>query len=214
MRIGILGSGVVGQTLGSGLINLGYEIKLGTRDPSKLKEWQEKVGSKGSVGSFSDAAKFGEVVFIATKWDGTENAINLAGKENFAGKIVVDVTNTLDFSTGKLTLHPAIKYPKSASQFIKEWAGTKAVVKAFNIIPAHVMTNPKQFSDGVPDLFIAGDDEGKDFVKEIAKKWGWHDVIDMGGMNATFWLDMMGMISVSYGVKYNDWKFAYKFLRK
>ncbi len=100
MRIGIIGSGIVAQQLGLGLTRLSHEVKLGTRDVSKLEEWKKQAGIKASVGSNEDAAKFGELIVLATGWAGTENALNLAGKQNFAGKIVMDVTNPLDFSKG------------------------------------------------------------------------------------------------------------------
>ena len=100
MKAGIIGSGTVGQQLGLGLSRLGYEVKIGTRNVSKLKEWQEKAGEKSSVGSNEEAAIFGEIILLATSWAGTENAINLSGKKNFANKVVIDVTNPLDFSQG------------------------------------------------------------------------------------------------------------------
>ena len=210
MKIGILGSGVVGQTLGIGLVSQGHEVKLGTRDPSKLKEWLSKVGNKASAGSFSDAAKFGEAVFIATLWLGTENAINLAGKPNFVGKIVVDVTNPLDFSNGKP--EPAVSYPLSACEQIQNWLPQSKVVKAFNTSPAHLQTNPKTLGDA--DLFVAGNDDAKKFVREIAKKWGWSDVIDMGDVKAAYWVEMLGLAVINYGFRHNDWNFALKLLRK
>src|SRR3989344_3273903 len=206
MRIGILGSGVVGQTLGLGLINQGYDVKIGTRDPSKLNDWKVKAGDKGSVGSFEEAAKFSEVIILATLWAGTENVIKMAKKDNLKGKIIVDVTNPLDFSKGGPGL--ATKYPESAAEHVKKWTDAK-VVKAFNIIPAHIMVNPRML--GEADLFIAGDEEGKEFVKKIAKNWGWNDIIDMGDIKASWWVEMLGMTVINYGVKYNDWNFAVKF---
>lgn len=100
MKIGVVGSGVVAQQLGLGLIKLGHEVKLGTRDVSKLNEWKKQAGGKASAGSNEEAAKFGDLILLATGWAGTENAINLAGKSNFSGKTVIDVTNPLDFSKG------------------------------------------------------------------------------------------------------------------
>ena len=81
MKIGILGSGVVGQTLGLGLIRQGHQVMIGTRDTSKLNEWQGRASSSGFVGSFEETAKFGEVIFLATLWTGTENAIKMAKKK-------------------------------------------------------------------------------------------------------------------------------------
>ncbi len=210
MKIGILGSGNVAQSLGTGLVQQGHEVKLGTRDAEKLNEWLTKTGSKASVGSFADAAKFGEAVFICTLGIGTENAITMAGKNHFSGKIVVDVTNPLDFS--EMPPKMSVQYPDSMSQRIQRIIPDAKIVKAFNTVSAPVMTNPKQL--GEADLFVAGNDEAKQFVKEIAKKWGWHDVIDLGDMKATYWIEALGMLVITYGIKYNDWNFALRFLRK
>jgi 8-hydroxy-5-deazaflavin:NADPH oxidoreductase len=102
MKIGILGSGDVGRKLGDGFIELGHIVKIGTRDPNKdeVVQWVSKYNEqedRASSGTFSEAASFGEIVVIATSWDGTSNAIKLADPKNFAGKVVIDVTNPLDF---------------------------------------------------------------------------------------------------------------------
>jgi len=217
MRIGILGSGVVGQTLGLGLINQGYDVKIGTRDPSKLNDWKVEVKSINPAdfepqGNYVNIYRFLEELSKHHQGypvAGTENAIKMAKKDNLKGKIIVDVTNPLDFSKGGPGL--ATKYPESAAEHVKKWTDAK-VVKAFNIIPAHIMVNPRML--GEADLFIAGDEEGKEFVKKIAKNWGWNDIIDMGDIKASWWVEMLGMTVINYGVKYNDWNFAVKFLRK
>lgn len=105
MKIGILGSGNVGRKLGDGFIELGHMVKIGTRDPNKgeIIQWVSKHDEqegKASSGTLSEAASFGEIVVIATSWDGTSNAIKLADPKNFARKVVIDVTNPLDFSKG------------------------------------------------------------------------------------------------------------------
>src|SRR5512135_1163196 len=96
MNIGILGSGPVGQNLGLGFARDGHRVKIGTRHPKKLSGWLSQAGKNASVGSFEEAAKFGEMLVFCVKWTGAENAIKLAGKGNFAGKTVIDVTNPLD----------------------------------------------------------------------------------------------------------------------
>ncbi len=211
MRIGIIGSGIVGQTLGSGLINLGNEVKIGSRNPKKLDEWVKNAGINGSASSNSEAASFGQIIIIATQWSGTKNAIDLAGHDNFHGKIVIDVTNPLDFSSGGPK--PAVTYPDSAAGMVQKWLPDAKIVKAFNIVPAHVMVNPK-INGTSADLFIAGDAEAKKFASGIAKKWGWDKIIDMGGLESAYLIEMLAMLSIQYGIKYNDWNFAYKFLQK
>ena len=103
MKIGILGSGDVGRKLADGLIEIGQEVKIGTRDPTKeyLVQWvrNHATDEKASVGTFAEAAAFGELVIIATLWNGIANAIELANPtKNIMGKIVIDVTNPLHFS--------------------------------------------------------------------------------------------------------------------
>jgi len=98
MKVGIIGSGVVGQQLGHGFLRSGHQVKIGTRDQAKLSGWKKDAGQNASTGSVKEAAEFGEIIVLATKWEGTENALSSAGKENFAGKLVIDVTNQNDDS--------------------------------------------------------------------------------------------------------------------
>src|SRR3989338_4437189 len=162
-KIGILGSGAVGQSLGNGFLKLGYEVKIGTRDPSKLKDWLKNAGKKASVGSFNEAASYGNIIVLCTKWTGTENAINLAGKENFKDKIAIDVTNPLLFEEEGKAPKLALAYPKSAGVIVQKLLPKAKVVKAFNIVTAAYMCNPK-LKEGIPDMFIAGNDEAKKIV--------------------------------------------------
>jgi 8-hydroxy-5-deazaflavin:NADPH oxidoreductase len=123
MKIGIIGSGMVAQQLGFGFLKSGYEVKLGTRHPEKLEEWRKKAGEKASIGSFEDTAKFGEIIVLATLWanNAAENAIKMAGKKNFAGKVVMDVTNPL--APGEEGQPPklALGYPQSAGALVQSW---------------------------------------------------------------------------------------------
>jgi 8-hydroxy-5-deazaflavin:NADPH oxidoreductase len=213
MKIGIIGSGVVGQELGKGFIRLGHEVKIGTRDISKLSDWQKQAGVKGTAGSFEEAAKFGELMVLATFWSGTENAIKLAGIENFSNKILIDATNPLDFSQGPLP-KMAVSPGNSGGEQIQKWLPKSKVVKAFNTISAHIMINPK-LEEGEPDLFIAGnDDAAKKEVTSFAEKLGWKSVIDMGDISQAYWLETLAMIWIYYGFKFNNWTHAFKLLKK
>ena len=123
MKVGILGSGDVGRRLGDGLIELGHMVKIGTRDPNKdeVVQWVsnhvggEEEEGKALSGTFAKAASFGEMIVIATSWDGTSNAIKMANSKNFAGKVVIDVTNPLDFSKG-MPPRLAVGYTDSAGE--------------------------------------------------------------------------------------------------
>jgi len=212
MKIGIIGSGIEGQQLGLGFIKLRHEVKIGTRDVSKLNEWKKTAGEKGSAGSFEDAAKFGEVIVLATAWVDTENAISMAGKENFKDKILIDVTNPLDFSMGTPP-RLASSLGNSAGEQVQKWLPDAKVVKAFNIVNAYVMCNPK-LEEGTPDLFIAGDNEAKKFVASLAEKWGWASVIDLGDISQAYWLETLTMLWINFAFKNNQWSHAFKLLRK
>lgn len=213
MKIGIIGSGIVGQQLGNGFIKLGHQVKIGTREEAKLVEWKNSAGENAGTGSFQDAALFGEVIVIATNWAGTMNAIKLAGVENFSNKIVIDVTNPLDFSQG-VPPKFAVALGSSGGEQIQNMLQGARVVKAFNTISAFIMVNAPR-EEGVPDLFIAGNDkEAKAFVNDVALQWGWGSVIDIGDISQSFFLEAFAHLWIIYGFKNNNWTHAFKLLKK
>lgn len=212
-KVGIIGSGMVGQSLGNGFIKSGYEVKVGSRDPSKLNEWLSKAGERASVGSFKDAAKFGDIIVIATKWTGTKEAIKLTGKRYFTGKVVIDVTNPLLFEKEGEAPIPALTYPKSAGLTVQKWLPKAKVVKAFNTVNASYMANPK-LEEGTGDIFIAGNDmEAKQAVKDIASGWGW-TVNDIGNINQAYLIESLAMLYIRYAFLNNNWAIAFKLLKK
>jgi hypothetical protein len=213
-KIGILGSGMVGQTLAAGFLRIGCEVKVGTRDVTKLKEWLEKLNNlKASIGTFEDAAKFGDVIVLATHGVATVNAIELAGKNNFKRKVVVDVTNPLDFSGGPPPKF-GITLGNSLGEQIQKHISDAKVVKAFNIVSCQIMINPER-EEGMPDMFIAGNNkDAKKWVNELANEWGWNDCIDIGGIEESYWLEALTMLWVKYGFANNQWSHAFKLLKK
>jgi predicted dinucleotide-binding enzyme len=174
MKIGILGSGDVGRKLADGFIELGHQVKIGSRDPLQIKltQWLDKHDKeKASSGTFAETASFGELIVIATLWTGTADAIRMADSNNFVGKIVIDVTNPLDFTTGmppRLTLG----HTDSAGENVLRMLPDSKVVKAFNIVGNPHMIHP-DFPGGKLTMFICGDyDEAKMVVKnDILKVW-------------------------------------------
>lgn len=214
MRIGILGSGDVGQVLGAGFAGLGHEVKLGTRDPNqgKVKAWVERTGHGVSAGTFDEVATFAEVAVLATLWEGTENAIRRAGPANLTGKVVIDATNPLDFSRGvPPTL--AIGHTNSGGEEVQRWLPQSRVVKAFNTVGNPHMVKP-QFPGGPPDMFICGnDDQAKQTVTELLKSFGW-SVIDLGGIEMSRHLEPLAMIWILYFFKTGTGNHAFKLLRK
>ncbi len=214
MNIGILGTGSVGRTLGTGLIGLGHSVMIGSRDAAKpeLAEWVAANGAAASAGTFEAAAKFGDMIFLCTSWTGAENAVTLAGADNFAGKTVVDVTNPLDFSQGTPPRMAAM--PKaSAAETVQSWLPGAHVVKAFNIVTARFMVDG-EFPEGKADMFIAGDDEGaKAAVTEIvtAFKWNCHD---LGGIGAANLLEYFAMLWIVHGFRTGTWNHAFRMVHK
>lgn len=213
MKIGILGSGDVGQVLGAGFAQRGHQAKMGSRNPAqeKVKNWVKKTGAKASAGTFAEAAAFGEIAILATLWTGTEEAIRLAGSKNLAGKVVIDATNPLDFSTGAPRL--AVGHNDSAGERVQRWLPQSRVVKAFNTVGNPHMVNP-QFPGGPPDMFIGGNDAAaKQTVTDLLKAFGW-SVIDIGGIESSRYLEPLAMLWILYFLKTNTGNHAFKLLRK
>ena len=215
MKVGILGSGDVGRALGSGFVKYGHDTLLGAREAGNAKAagWAAAAGPKAKAGTFADAAAFGEVIVLATLWSGTENALKLAGgPKAFAGKVVLDVTNPLDFSHG---MPPRLTHghTDSGGEQVQRWLPGAKVVKVFNIVGNAHMVNP-DFPGGPPDMMLCGNDEGaKQTVTEICRQFGW-PVIDIGGIEGARLLEPLCILWVIVGARSNNWNHAYKFLRK
>ena len=211
MNVGIIGSGDVAKKLGDSFVELGNSVKIGTRDVNRLSEWMAKHGEQASAGSFSDAAVFGETVVIATSWAGTASAIEMAGPKNMAGKVVIDVTNPLDFSTMPPRL--AIGHTDSAGETIQRLLPDSKVVKAFNIVGNPHMYKPS-FSEGTPTMFICGnDDSAKKTVIDILDSFGWES-IDIGSIEGSRLLEPLAMLWIIYYFRTNTGNHAFKLLRK
>jgi 8-hydroxy-5-deazaflavin:NADPH oxidoreductase len=215
MKVGILGSGDVARTLGTGLVATGHEAKLGTGHPDQpaLAEWATKSSPKGSIGSFAEAASFGEFVMVATRGVAAPEAIRAAGLLRFDGKVVIDVTNPLgpgpDGAPRLVT-----DSGKSNGEVIQELLPKAHVVKAFNIIGNAHMFHPT-FPGGPPDMFICGNDaDAKRTVERLLTEFGWPSVIDIGGIDGARELESLCVLWVKSGIQLNNWDIAFKLLRK
>lgn len=212
MKIGILGSGNVAKVLGNGLLAKGHEVKLGSRTPEKLNDWLEKAQNNASIGTFSEVAEFGEVIFLCTLGNAVQDAIILAGIEKFSNKVIIDVTNPLDFSQGVPPKFTAT-VGNSLGEEIQRLIPQAHVVKAFNTISVNIMVNPK-LEEGTPTLLISGNNpEAKKTVTTIAEDFGW-EVEDLGGIGEAFLIEAQAMLWISYGFKNNHWTHAFKLLKK
>lgn len=216
MKVGILGSGSVGKVIGSAFANLGHEVMLGSREPDRedVKEWKKGAGSKAKAGTFEEAAKFGELAVLATAWSGTENAISLAQPANLAGKVVIDATNPLDFSGPGKPPTLAVAGHDSAGERVQQWIPQGRVVKAFNHVGNMHMFRPS-FPGGPPDMFIAGNDDGaKREVAKVLEAFGWPAAIDLGGIEASRYIEALAMIWILHFFKTGSGAHAFKLLRK
>ena len=210
MKVGILGSGPVGQVLANGFVGAGHEVKIGSRDPGKLAEWVAAAGSLGSAGKFDEAAKFGDVIVLATLGTGTSEAIRIAGAQHFSGKVVIDATNPLDFKGG-MPPKLSVGFDDSLGEQVQRMVADAKVVKAFNTVGNALMINPK-LPGGPPDMFICGDDDGaKQLVAQICKQFGW-GVIDIGGIDGSRYLEPMCLVWVLHGARSGTWNHAFKML--
>ncbi|MEM1043551.1 MAG: NAD(P)-binding domain-containing protein [Bacteroidota bacterium] len=209
MNIGILGSGEVGRTLGAGFAARGHDVHLGTRSPDRneLRQWASDTGA--SVAAFDGAAAFGHVLVLATAWDGTENAVRLAGPDHFAGKTVLDATNPLDFSEGSLRL--AVSGEDSSGERVQAWLPEAHVVKCFNTVGAGLMVDP-DLPGGPPTMFIAGNDEhAKKTAAEVLSAFGWEGV-DLGGIEMSRHLDALAIIWITHAMRTQSRDHAFKLL--
>jgi 8-hydroxy-5-deazaflavin:NADPH oxidoreductase len=214
MKVGVLGTGDVGKVLASAMIQLGHEVKMGSREATNAKsaEWKQKNGERASTGTFAEAAKFGEIIFLCTLWTGTENALQMAGRENFGGKVLIDTTNPLIFEPHQPP-RLALGLSDSGGEQVQRWLPDAKVVKAFNIVGNAHMFHPK-FEGGPPTMFFCGNDAtAKKQVADLLTNFGWES-IDIGGIEGSRLLEPMCILWVNYGIRTGTWKHAFKLLRK
>jgi predicted dinucleotide-binding enzyme len=191
MRIGVLGTGMVGTTIGSKLVELGHEVMLGSRMPDNEKATAWAAESGGTHGTFADAAAHGELVFNCTAGAGSLAALEAAGAENLAGKTLVDVSVPLDFSQGfPPTLF--VSNTDSLAEQIQAAFPDARVVKSLNTMNCLVMVDPSRVP-GEHDVFVAGnDDDAKAQVAELLGSFGWREanILDLGDLTAARGLEM------------------------
>jgi predicted dinucleotide-binding enzyme len=187
MRIGILGTGMVGQALGTRLVGLGHEVMLGSRQAGNEKAvaWVAEVGERGHEGAFADAAAFGELLINATPGMVSLDVLAAAGAENMAGKVLIDVSNPLDFSGGFPPKLSVCNDDSMGEQIQRAYPDTR-VVKSLNTLNANEMVDPVRL--GSPhDIFVCGNDAAaKDQVKELLGSFGWwaESIIDLGDITS------------------------------
>ncbi len=213
MKVGILGSGEVARALAGGFVKHGYDVTMGTRDPAKLGDWKAK-NPKGKVGSFADAAKFGELVVLAVKGTAAADALRAAGLGNVSGKVIIDATNPIaDAPPVNGVLKFFTDLDESLMERLQREFADARFVKAFNSVGNAHMVNP-QFAGGKPTMFICGNDEAaKKVVTEILDQFGW-ETADMGKVEAARAIEPLCMLWCIPGLLRNKWDHAFKLVHK
>ncbi len=215
MKIGVFGTGMVGNTIGGKLVQLGHDVKMGSRtaDNPKALEWVKANGGKATNGTFADAAAFGEILLNCTSGVESIAALNLAGENAMEGKILVDVANPLDFSKG---MPPSLSVcnTDSLGEQIQRTFPKVRVVKSLNTVNCKLMVNPS-LVHGDHDIFVAGNDKSaKEKVTQILKEWlGWKSVIDLGDISAARALEMLLPIWLRLMGNYQSPDFNFKIVR-
>jgi predicted dinucleotide-binding enzyme len=204
MRIGILGTGIVGRTLGTKLTKLGHDVSMGSRKAGgeKATAWVKEAGEKSSEGTFADAAAYGDMVFNCTSGVASLEALNAAGGQNLGGKTLVDVANPLDFSKG---MPPTLTVcnTDSLGEQIQRAFPTANVVKTLNTVTANAMVD-SSIIPGVHTMFVSGNDpKAKAEITTILKAgFGWKEVLDLGDISCArgqemylvLWLRLYGKL--------------------
>ena len=215
MKVGILGSGIVGRVLGAGFLKHGHQVMIGTRDldKSELQQWiRETPGIQAR--SFQEAARFGEMIVLVTLGRAVESAIDQAGPNNFAGKTVIDATNPLSDAP---PVNGVLQYFTSPNDSLGERIQAKLpaahVVKAFNSVGNTRMVNP-QYTQGVPTMFLCGNsDEAKRQVSEVIRQFGW-EPFDCGSITSARAVEPLCMLWCIPGFLKDQWTHAFKLLTK
>jgi len=215
MKVGILGSGIVGRVLASAFLKEGYDVMLGTRTITKEEtlKWKNE-NPKGLLGSFQDTAQFGEIIVLAVGGLVAEDAITLAGKEHFMDKVVIDATNPIAAvppDNGVLKYFTTLE--ESLMERIQQLLPAAKIVKAFNSVGNAFMYKPG-FPGGIPTMFICGNDEpAKQKVSEILTAFGW-ETEDMGKVEAARAIEPLCILWCIPGFIRNQWTHAFKLLKK
>ncbi|HZH97732.1 MAG TPA: NAD(P)-binding domain-containing protein, partial [Fimbriimonadaceae bacterium] len=204
VKFGIFGTGVVGKTIAARLDGLGHEVIVGTRDPEETTSrtepdaygnppfgsWQEEH-PEVKLGTFEEAAAHGEMVVNATAGGVSLEALELVGEANLNGKVVMDVSNPLDFSQGMPPTLAVSNTDSLGEQIQRRFPGAK-VVKTLNTMNAYLMVDPAQLAEADHTVFVSGDDtEAKQAVTELLESFGWTDVIDLGDITTARGTEML-----------------------
>jgi len=211
-KIAIIGSGQVGDALAKGFLSFGHAVMRGSREPGKLEKWKQEAKGEASVGTFAEAAAWGEIIVLAVKGTAAEAAIDQAGLQNLAGKTVLDATNPI---ADEPPDRGVIRYFTGPNESLMERLQRKApdarFVKAFNSVGNAFMLNPP--FQPKPTMFICGnDDAAKQEATEIVTRFGW-EAADMGGAEVARPIEALCQLWCAPGFLKQEWTHAFKYLK-
>ncbi len=215
MRIGILGSGQVGRTLGAGFASKGHDVRIGTRSPKKpaLQKWLRGATGTVSLGTYADAAAHGELLVLACPGAAAMDVIEAAGPERFDGKILLDVSNPLAFDDGQ---PPGLfaRVTDSLGERVQRRLPNTKVVKGLNTMNASTMIRPKM-RQGLADVLLCGNNKAaKRKVAGLIRDFGWATLIDVGGIESARWMEAWVPLWVRIADELGSWKVALHILRE
>lgn len=212
MTVGILGSGDVAKTLAAGFLQHGHDVMLGTRESNKLSDWA-KQHPKGRVGSFADAARFGDTLVLAVKGSVASDVLRMAEAADLTGKTILDATNPIaDAAPTNGVLHYFTNLDESLMERLQREFADANFVKAWSSVGAARMVNPS-FAGGRPSMFICGNDEAaKREATSILEQFGW-EAVDMGKAEAARAIEPLAILWCIPGFLRNEWSHAFKLLR-
>ncbi len=212
MKIGVIGSGTVAQTLAAGFIRHGHPTMMGTRDQAKLKEWAA-AHPQAKLGRPEEAAAFAEVVVLAVKGGAAGAVVRSVGAPPLKGKVVIDATNPIaDLPPENGVLRFFTDLDHSLMETLQQECPGARFVKAFNSVGSVRMVNP-QYAGGKPTMFICGNDAAaKQTVTGILGQFGW-ETADMGGVEGARAIEPLCMLWCIPGLLRNEWSHAFKLLK-
>jgi 8-hydroxy-5-deazaflavin:NADPH oxidoreductase len=207
MKFAVLGTGMVGETIAAKLIQLGHEVRMGSRAAGNEKAvaWAKAAGRGASEGSFQDATAFGETAFVCLRGDIALDVLRNVGPAAFAGRIVIDVSNPLDFSRG---MPPSLLIcnTNSLGEEVQKALPDARVIKTLNIVNCEVMVDPAKAGGAVTMLMCGNDAGAKQSVAKLLRTFGWQEIIDLGDIAAArgtemmlpVWLSLLGALKTPH----------------
>jgi 8-hydroxy-5-deazaflavin:NADPH oxidoreductase len=215
MKIAVLGTGMVGETIASALVAKGHDVRMGSRSATNEKAvaWAQKAGARASTGTFADAAAFGELAFLCTKGDVAQVALESAAA-GLAGKVVVDVTNPIDAGKGRPPQLFVCNDDSLGERLQKAFPALK-IVKSLNTINCNIMVNPGMLAEDTA-VFLSGNDDGAKAVvrRVLTEDFGWKQIFDLGDITTARGPEMMLPMWLRMWGALKDGEFNWRLVRK